>query len=233
MRNLLAFVLLLVFGTACQMKRGSGNIVTENRQVGSFEQLDVSSAIEVELKQGNATTVVVECDDNLIKYVETAVRGNTLVIRRKGNYNFGNVHQKVYITCPRLDKIDVSGASNVKLITVFTNPEKLMLKTSGASSISGEIDAPVVIAKASGASDVTLSGRTKMYKADADGSSNIKSSQLKSEVTEAEASGASFVAAHSSISIKANASGAATIDCHGGGKIDQHSSGAASINNKN
>jgi hypothetical protein len=233
MKNLLYLIVVFSLLSSCQYRRGSGNIISENKSVGNFSEVEISSAFDVELKLGSSPSVVVECDDNLLKYVQVEKRGDKLVVRRKGNFNFTDAHFKVFITSPEIDKIDLSGASDMKLIGVLSNPDKLTIKTSGASSITGLVDAPEIVTDASGASDIDLKGRTRLYHAEASGSSDIKTSELKSESTDVRASGASNIAAHSSVAMKADASGASTIDCFGGGKIERQASGASNINDKN
>ena len=64
--------------TACNVAglgglRGSGNIKSETRDIGSFGQVVVSGDAHVFVTQGDMPALVVEVDDNLLEYVRTEV----------------------------------------------------------------------------------------------------------------------------------------------------------------
>ena len=68
-------LVILVFASGCReiagrRVRGSGNIITENRNESGFNSIDVSGAIDVYVKQDSTTSVKVEADDNILEYIE-------------------------------------------------------------------------------------------------------------------------------------------------------------------
>ena len=71
MKSLFILFLSLVFLASCDHKTGSGNIVSETRQVSDFTGIAVGGGFEVEVKIGAVTTVVVEADDNIMKHIVT------------------------------------------------------------------------------------------------------------------------------------------------------------------
>jgi hypothetical protein len=215
--------------TSCTHITGSGNIITEKRQVGSFEAISAGGAFEVELQQGDVQSVTVESDDNIMPYIETKVSGNELKISNKRNSNFNNGHYKVFVTVPELNKIECSGAANVKAKGLLKNNSSITIKTSGAADIVAEVDAPEIIVKASGAGNIKLSGRTKNYTAVSSGSADIKTINLQSENTDVTVSGAGNAHVHASVSLKAEASGAGSIFYTGSARVDQRVSGAGSV----
>ncbi len=209
--------------------QGSGNIVTETRSTGNFSGVAAGGAFEVEIKNGPATQVVVEADDNIIKYITTNVSGNTLKISTRDNTSFNNAHFKVYVTAPDIDYVRGSGAATVIIKNILKSGDKIKVEASGASNITGELDAPNVETEASGASTITISGRTKKYIAEASGSSNLKTSGLMSESAEVHASGASTAHVYTSVNLVANSTGASTIHYKGDGSLSQNTSGASSV----
>ena len=130
---------------------------------------------------------------------------------------------------PEINSIKSSGAASVKVKDVLKSNGRIMMEASGSADITAEVDAPEIKAEASGASDIALSGRTKNYTASASGSADIKSSDLQSENTVVEASGASSVHVYASVSLKAGASGSASVYYKGGATVQQKTSGAADI----
>src|SRR6266496_1708149 len=65
----------------------SGNIITKDVKVSSFDQLDANGVFSLLLTQGNKEEVKIEADDNLQQYFEVKNEGSTLVIAMKKNLN--------------------------------------------------------------------------------------------------------------------------------------------------
>ena len=72
MKNILfiSFIVLIVAGSCCldpnETIYGNGNVVSEERIIGDFDALKVSSGIDVIIKQGSALSLMVEADENLL-----------------------------------------------------------------------------------------------------------------------------------------------------------------------
>lgn len=230
MRNLLILAVAVLFFSSCQQMTGSGNIVTEKRSTGNFKRIDAGSKFEVEVKIGSPASVEVEADDNLMPIIETRVSGDELNIHTKGNYSITNGHMKVFVTAPEIRGVKSSGAANIKVLDVLKSDERITFESSGAGNIKAAVDAPKVKAEVSGAGDIELSGRTKDYTVSASGGGNVKSSDLLTENTNADVSGAGSVHVHASVSLKAEASGAGNVYYRGGpANITKNTSGAGEV----
>ncbi|NTV37818.1 MAG: hypothetical protein HGA82_01265 [Anaerolineales bacterium] len=76
-------VILLTIG-ACSFdfipKQGSGNLVSETRQVSGFTAVDFSGAGEVEIIQDGTESITIETDDDVMEHVTTEVHGGTLYV---------------------------------------------------------------------------------------------------------------------------------------------------------
>ncbi len=64
---------------------GSGNIVTETRDLEEFSSLRLEMAGTVTVELADSQSVSVSVDDNILEYVETVLRADTLVIRVRNN----------------------------------------------------------------------------------------------------------------------------------------------------
>ncbi len=232
MKQFIFLILSAALITGCHFRRGSGNIITQKRETSSFKGVSAGGAFEVEIKIGNTTEVIVESDDNLMPFIETRVENDVLKISTRSN-NINNGHLKVFVTAPEINFIKGSGASTIKAVDPLKNGDKIRFEASGASSVSATVDAPSINAEASGASKIELSGRTRQYDAEADGSSDIKSGQLQSENTVIDASGASTVHSHASVSIAVKASGASSVYYKGAGVLKSESTGASDVKHEN
>jgi Putative auto-transporter adhesin, head GIN domain len=97
----------------------SGNIITKEVSVTSFDQLDVNGVFNLLLIQGNKEEVKIEADDNLQPLFEVKNEGSKLVIAMKKDVNIhndkdhGKLRMKVYVTFKKLKSIDLKTVGNV------------------------------------------------------------------------------------------------------------------------
>ncbi|MBX2940514.1 MAG: DUF2807 domain-containing protein [Ferruginibacter sp.] len=204
--------------SACSFKRGSGNIVSENRNVSAFESIKVSEGIEAEVSNG-PLSVRVEADDNLIRYIQTEVRNSRL----KVNLDLTSVddaHMKVYITAPDIRKIAASSGATVDIINVLKHNERIELDASSAAAISGGVDAPEVALEASSGAELDVEGRTRNLKAKASSGSTIDAAALKSETAEVRSSSGSTAKVYASVQLKAQASSGSSVHHSGGAQTE-------------
>ncbi|MGB4843373.1 MAG: head GIN domain-containing protein [Ferruginibacter sp.] len=229
MKQVLAVLTAIIVLNSCQYTSGSGNIKSETRSISNFTEISVGSSFDVEVKIGPVTEVRVEADDNIIKYIETEVSGNTLKIRLEDNHAISNAHLNVYITMPALTAVRTSGSASVIVEDVITSKEKLSFKASSSSDIKAEVDAPEVEAETSSSATINLSGKTRTYHASASSSSDIKSWDLLSENATAKASSSATIKLHASVSLDARASSSADVVYHGAASVSKSVSSSGSV----
>lgn len=233
MNRVITFLFLLIVANSCSYTVGSGNIVTEKRSVEIFEQLSVSGPFEVQVKIGTAYEVMVQADDNIIKYIETTVSNKKLKIRTENLHNFSNVTMKIYITTPFLSSVKASAAANVVILDVLKSSKKLVFTTSSAAEIVSEVKAPEIQNIASSGSLIKLSGKTKNYYAEASSGADIKTGNLLSENTTVSASSGASIKAYASFNLKATASSGADIIYTGSAAVNKTTSSGGSIEKYN
>ena len=145
---ILMFVSLIAAGVACalpdltsispQSITGSGNVITQEEAISDFDKVDISSAFDVTINQGEAYKVVIRVDDNIVEHLRVEKAGSTLKIGLKPNVSkVSNATLEAEISMPELTGIDLSGASDAN-ITGFKLSESLTVDLSGSSSLKGE-----------------------------------------------------------------------------------------------
>ena len=232
MKQLLFLLSAIITLISCNYTTGSGNIITENRAVEKFTGIAVSNSIDVEVKMGSVAAVQVEADDNIIKHIVTTVSGGILKIRIENLHSFNNTHTKVYITTPELKSVEASSSAEVKVIDVIKDDGKVTFKSSSSANIEAEVDAPEVTADANSSASITLSGRTKNYKAEVSSSAEINSATLLSENTDVEANSSGSADVYASVTLNAKASSSGSINYQGGAIVKKSVSSSGSVGNK-
>ena len=115
---------------------GSGNVITKDISVKSFDELDASGVFNLQLSQGDKETLRIEADDNLMDLFIIENEGSTLTIKMKKNSNFNSKKQlKVYVTFKTLKSM------NLGMVGGTSSDEKLKfadlkLKNQSVGSVS-------------------------------------------------------------------------------------------------
>ncbi|NCI49744.1 DUF2807 domain-containing protein [Sediminibacterium roseum] len=236
--SLLIMCLGLFFAHAQNEKNLVVDANAEVRTVNSFTAIEVSDAIDLYISQGNAEAVAISANaDDIRTRIKTEVRGNTLHIffDAKGlNWRkWGNNRMKAYVTYKKLERLEASGACNIKTTDPIIQPE-LKMEMSGASDFTGEIKVGKLRLNGTGASVITLSGKADEMNIDISGASQVKAYDLATDLCKVDASGASVIRISVNKELSAVASGGSNIKYRGTGLIrDISSSGGASIKRDN
>jgi len=208
--------------------KGDGNVVKQERNVGSFNAIDIGGAFRVFLYQGSEEKLVVEADENLLDVIKTNVIGGVLEIStNKDIRDYETLN--VYITFKELDEIDISGACKL------TSEDKLRfadleMECSGASDIELKLSAEKIEADFSGASNIELYGSSDKVEMDVSGASKLDAFDFETNYFEIEVSGASHAKIFVNEELSAEVSGAAHLKYKGSPVITHHDvSGAGSM----
>ncbi|MEO6670979.1 MAG: head GIN domain-containing protein [Ferruginibacter sp.] len=232
MRIILLAVLFVGLMSSCNYKKGSGNIITQTRSTGAFRALDIKGGFEVEVKNGPTENVVVEADDNLMKYIEVKVVDNELKIRLD-HINVTDAHLKIFITAPEINSVDASGGSGIVVKDALKSAGKIIVKASSGSNIKTAIDAPEIKADASSGGQLTLSGRTRDFHASSSSGSSLSASELLSENSYVSASSGANAHVYASVSIDASASSGGNISYRGAAVVKKSESSGGEVSKDN
>src|SRR5436853_2255553 len=122
---LIAFIsLLFINGLSAQKVINDAN--AESRKVTSFHALEVSSAFNVTLTQGNEESLAISANEKeYIEHIRTEVDKGVLKIwyDEKNKWWPKNRKLKAYISVKNLDNIQLNGASNLKIEGQLTTSE--------------------------------------------------------------------------------------------------------------
>ncbi len=202
----------------------------QDRPIGSFTEIEISSAFKVVLTQGNTEKLTLEADENILDKIITEVRGNKLIIKLENNNIIRNTKEMtVYLTFKELSKISLSGAVNLS----GTNAMKfndLDIDGSGSSKIDLDLTTKKLKLDLSGASTIVLKGTGTSLAADFSGASSLKAEDFKVKSCAIDCSGASSIIVNASEKLRVEGSGASKIKYTGNPAIvETDLSGASKI----
>lgn len=211
MKNFILVLMAAISLGSCASVTGNGNIREEKRDLSNIYEVKTSGSIDLEIHNGDQYSLVVENDENLLKYVITEIDNGVLNVHYKDGYAVMNDHAKVILTAPTLEKLVSSGSADISSKGVIKNSKQIEINTSGSGDIYAEVDAPSIKVSGSGSGNVTLSGRTKDFDCKMSGSGDVKCGNLQSENAVIHVSGSSDVHVFASVSLKVNVTGSGDV----------------------
>jgi len=228
----LLFIFSFVLLQSCVFSNGSfGPSVEEERKVGDFTALRVSSGIDIHLTQGNQPRVIIIAGEDVIDDVNSEVVGDELRLSVEGNW-FRRGRVEARITFVELESLDVSAGSDVDTEGLLRF-ENLKIEASSGSDIKMQLDAGEVELRASSGSDATLQGSARRLIAKASSGSDINAYDLEVEDAVLKLSSGSDVKAWVTGSLEVDASSGSDVYYKGEPKLlDINTSSGADVNKR-
>lgn len=117
---------------------GDGQVTSERREVDSLAELSVSGPLVVEVRVGQARSLEVEADANLLPLIRTQTDGDALKIWVEGEVRTNNGMRVLY-TLPQLSKVKASGSGRLSVSDLQGGALTLNKSGSGDSKLSGRV----------------------------------------------------------------------------------------------
>lgn len=228
----LGFVLILsaLIVSGCGAVRGSGDLVTESRNVSNFDRVDLGGSGEVVITQGGEESLTVETDDNIMQYVTTKVRGGTLHLGFD-NIRFQSISPsrlKFTLTVKDLTGMSVSGSGNINAASLDT--DRLEVNVSGSGDVRiDSLTAEEVKIQISGSGDVELAGEVSGQDIDMNGSGQYHAGDLRSETIEIKISGSGDATVWATESLDVRLIGSGSVSYYDRPQTSLSSSGSGKI----
>lgn len=107
----------------------TGAMIRQEFQVADFKRILVNPNIELVLKEGDDTSVLVETGDNLLEEISVAVEGDQLVLNNTNDCNFVRSFNqtKFFITAPDITEIRSASQYDISSDGVLTYPALRLL----------------------------------------------------------------------------------------------------------
>jgi hypothetical protein len=225
-------VIAVVLLTACGVRtiRGSGKVITEERDVSGFDSVTLSGYGRVIITQGDEEALTVETDDNLMQYIETKVRGRTLEISFTEEKTIVDPSESIIF---RLSVIDLtalatSGAGSFEIDAL--DADRLEVDVSGAGDIEiGSLNATDLVVTVNGAGNVRLAGQVGTQRIELNGLGNYDGPDLKSQAASVDINGAGNVTMWVLDTLDVTISAAGNVEYYGSPSVTQDISGVGKV----
>ncbi|MHB9056651.1 MAG: GIN domain-containing protein [Paludibacteraceae bacterium] len=228
-------------------KKTDFKVVSETRNIVSFETIEVSGRFLVKLYPSSKTEVTVTTAEDYISAVETNVENSILKINMRGLTDNKNVNVidglknkfndflirqpiEIRIGVPDISKILIYGITTVETESIL-KLQNLYININDASKVNLNVDiANNFTAVVSGASKVNITGKTANSQLNVSGASSFEGKDFLTRSSKVSLSGASRAEIHASESLDAELKGATKLICTGSPKsLKQNASRGSSI----
>ena len=181
---------LLACGIGISDIKGSGNVITRELPISDFTKVEAGNSFRVTITRADSFNVQVRADDNLVEHLDVRRSDDTLVIRLVPGKSTRNATLEADVSLPELTGVKLTGASR-GTVNGFDATGEFSVHLSGASKLSGDIQAAQTDARLSGASSLELTGSSHDVSLRASGASKTVMEDFAIDAAEVHLSGAS------------------------------------------
>lgn len=240
-------VLLLITGlifslmlSACQVYgfdviRGSGNVVTEARNVSDFDQVILNGTGKVIVTQGSTESLEIEAEDNIMDELTSTVRGNTLTLGYTEHFWQISIipNQTIiyHLSVIDLNEITLNGANDLEIDTLET--DSIVIDLNGAGKVDiGALMAQSLEVTISGTGSMTIAGQVDAQTVKIEGTGNYQAGDLQTSSTEIQIDGLGNGTVWATDELNITINGGGSLNYYGTPNVMQDINGLGDINNR-
>lgn len=189
--------------------QGSGNVVTEEREVSGFEGLRVNGAAELQIEQTGTESLTIEAEDNLLPLLVSEVEDGVLTLGIRPNSSISATRPIIFrLTVRSLNEVDASGAGSID---------------------AKAIDVPELRYSSSGTVEATFAGSADRQVIDLSGTGRFDGRNLSGTEASVDVSGTAEAVVNVSGRLRASASGTGAVRYAGSPEVDAEESGVGRV----
>jgi hypothetical protein len=213
---------LLLVLPACSLGDGidgDGQRTEENRDLHDFAGVIADGPLDVQVQQGDTTSVVVRVDSNLQRLVSTRVADGRLLIDVSEPIGDTVAGPHVIVTMPLLHVARLVGSGSFTAET-FRQADAIDLGLDGSGDMTFGGDVPTLTARLDGSGDLRLRGSATTVVLGLEGSGALRATELDATTADISLGGSGSLAATVTGPSRVTLDGSGDIDLYGGGAIE-------------
>jgi hypothetical protein len=195
---------------AMDIVEGSGNVITETRDVSDFDDIALLGSGDVDINVTGVESVVIEAEDNIMPLLTADVRNGRLELGSESRFST-DVGVKYTITVASLNGVEISGSGDV----------------TAAGVDAGSFEVRII-----GSGDVRLVGAATQLGVEISGSGNYAGEELLASVGDVQISGSGTAVVNVADELDASVSGSGSIEYLGDPAVNASTSGSGDISRR-
>ena len=233
-------ILSIFILSACQIlpwfgaRRGSGNLVTETRQVSGFEAIRLDGAGRLHITQGTTESLEIEAEDNLINLLTSEVEDNTLVL----GYDESGWRRTIIptrtinytLTVTDLSSLVLNGAGDIRIQSLQT--DTLLIEINGAgNTVIEDLEAENLRVILAGTGSINISGIASDQVINIDGAGNYQGADLQTQSTSININGLGNGTIWATDTLQVSIAGGGNVSYYGSPQVTQEITGLGQVRN--
>jgi hypothetical protein len=213
-----------------QTVQGSGNVTTEERQLGDFTRIDLSGLGDLEIEFGDQTALLIEAEDNLLPLIETEVNGDTLRIGFKEDTMPRPTEPvRYFLTVVSLEGIETSGLGAIEAPAIQATAFSVNISGGGNTDIAS-LEADRLEVDISGLGGLNVGGgEVAELNVDISGSGGMESEDLEAQSANVNVSGLGSATIRVSENLDVDISGSGSVQYYGNPSVQEQVSGLGRV----
>ncbi len=246
--------LLVVMLIMATVNLSDAKVIKEDRNLKGFNRIAFSISGDLNIVQGDNESVTIETDEEVMKHIETVVKGETLHIRFEKGLNFWKKFKHfrgpidIYVEVKDLTGLDISGSGDVEAEVIETNNFDASISGSGNIKFDGltaetlefniggsgnitimEMEAKRMEMSIAGSGNARMEGKAGHQDIQVSGSGNYNGSRLKGTVVDVSVAGSGSSKVYAVDQLNVSISGSGSVRYNGDPRISKSISGSGSV----
>jgi len=240
--KLLKFIGFLIIGlisiTACgsntiwnsrDVITGSGNVITESREVSGFNGISHTGIGRVIITQGDTESLTIQADDNLMEYITSEVKNDTLELGFDENVRFDSTSSITFtVGAIGIAEIGSTGTGSIELDELGTKNLHILKTGTGSISI-GSLTATDLVVNADGTGKIEIAGTVVNQELDLKGTGNYDAPDLESQTADVGVTGTGSVVLWVLDSLDVEIVGISKVSYYGNPNVTQSITGTGGL----
>lgn len=229
-------------------ENGDGTRVSEPRTETGFDKILLDLPGDVYITEGEDFAIDITAQQNIIDQIKTEVTGSLLEISKdRCIRSYKTI--RIDITLPDISSLEVDGSGDIYVLDRFTGSnldlfvkgsgsidmvgdyQKTYLEVDGSGDISLATQSLEIETRIKGAGDVFLTGSADIHNVDMDGSGNLESFEMISEVCEVRIDGSGDADVHVTSELNVRILGSGDVRYKGTPAVDASITGSGKLEN--
>lgn len=219
--------------------KGSGEVVSETRDLGAFDGVSLSGSFKVLVRQGSETKLEIRTDKNILPLIETRVvegsKGRTLEIGSKKGVSFSTkADPQITLVLPQLRMIAIAGSGDVRVEAMKTPAVSVSVSVSGSGDVEFvDLSSDSLSVQVSGSGDIKANGRATKFSLSVAGSGDVHARGLQADEVKASIAGSGSATVHAVKTLKISIAGSGDIGYLGSPEVTSSVAGHGNITKLN
>lgn len=162
--------------------KGSGYVLTQQREIADFTSIEISRKIDVAIVRGEMEPITIEADDNLFPYIKTVVKNKVLKIYIPDSVNIIKyASMNVLISMPTLNSLKASNYSRIDAWPQIWDLQSIRLEAISGGQIRIRVKAADIQAEARISGLLEIKGETQNLQAILKTAANLEARELETQ----------------------------------------------------